>query len=185
MNHVLGIVGSPRRRGNTEILVDEVLRGAEESGARVEKIILTKLHIEPCSACDACRKMVSCIKKDDMQDLYEKMEKSQMWVLGTPVYWWGPTAQFKLFMDRWYGAQNSRAVGFSEKKGILVIPFEDKDIATARHTVGMFKDSFNYLKIELLDAILAPGVLNPAEVSGFPKLLNNAYEAGKRIMDNF
>ena len=181
MENVLGIVGSPRRRGNTEILVDEVLRGASEAGARVEKIILSNLHINPCSACDACLKMDSCIKKDDMQNLYEKMENSQIWVLGTPIYWWGPTAQFKLFLDRWYGAQNSKNVHFADKKAILAIPFEDKNKATARHTVGMFKDSFKYLKIKLLKTILAPGVLNPAEVSAFPEVLKTSYDAGKRI----
>jgi len=181
MINVMGIVGSPRRGGNTEMLVDEVLRGAEESGARVEKIHLSKLHIEPCSACDACRKMDSCIKKDDMQNLYEKMDCSETWVLGTPVYWWGPTAQFKLFLDRWYGAQNSKKVRFANKKGILVIPFEDKKPATARHTVGMFKDSFEYLKMELLETILAPGVLKPGDISIFPEVLNKAYEVGKKI----
>ena len=50
-------------------------------------------------ACDACRKTGQCAQRDDMQALLEKMERSQAWVLGTPVYWWGPTAQFKAFLD--------------------------------------------------------------------------------------
>jgi multimeric flavodoxin WrbA len=102
---MLGIVGSPRRGGNTEILVDEVLCGAEEAGALVEKVILSKLNIAPCRACDACRKTGQCAQRDDMPALLKKMERSQVWVLGTPVYWWGPTAQFKAFLDRWYGTE--------------------------------------------------------------------------------
>lgn len=184
MKNIMGIIGSPRHQGNTEILVDEVLKGAEQSGARVEKIFLNRLHIEPCSACDACRKMESCIKKDDMQDLYEKMEHHQVWVLGTPVYWWGPTAQFKLFVDRWYGAHNSRRVRFDSKKGILVVPFEDKNEATARHTVGMLKDSFDYLNMEILETILAPGILKPGDVYRFPEILKKAFDTGRKIAGN-
>jgi multimeric flavodoxin WrbA len=84
---VLGIVGSPRRGGNTETLVDEVLRGAEEAGALVEKVILSKLDIGPCRACDACQDTGECVQRDDMPALLEQMEHSQVWVLGTPIYW--------------------------------------------------------------------------------------------------
>jgi len=59
---VLGIVGSPRRGGNTEILVGAVLRGAEEAGALVEKVLLSKLGISPCLACDACRDTDECVQ---------------------------------------------------------------------------------------------------------------------------
>ncbi|MHA2021933.1 MAG: flavodoxin family protein, partial [Candidatus Thorarchaeota archaeon] len=100
---VLGIVGSPRRNGNTEILVDEVLSAAEENGAAVHKVILSKLDIGACRACDVCRKTGKCVQKDDMEDLVTKMKNSDVLVLGTPIYWWGPTAQFKAFLDRWYG----------------------------------------------------------------------------------
>jgi multimeric flavodoxin WrbA len=97
---VLGIVGSPRRGGNTETLVDEVLRGAKEAGAAVEKVILSELEIAPCLACDACLDTGKCVYQDDMTTLLERMRRSEIWVLGTPIYWWGPSAQFKTFLDR-------------------------------------------------------------------------------------
>ena len=97
----LGIVGSPRRGGNTETLVDAVLAGAAEAGAQVEKVILDELDVRPCRACNACRKTGACVQQDDMAGLLEQMQRSDVWVLGTPVYWWGPTAQFKAFLDRW------------------------------------------------------------------------------------
>ena len=84
---VLGIVGSPRRGGNTEILVDTVLRGAEEAGALTEKVILNNLEIAPCQACDvACEETGECIQQDDMVKVVEQMQRSEIWVLGTPVY---------------------------------------------------------------------------------------------------
>lgn len=177
----LGIVGSPRRGGNTETLVDEVLRGAEEAGALVEKVILTKLDIAPCRACDVCRKTGECVQRDDMAALLEQMQRSQAWVLGTPVYWWGPTAQFKAFLDRWYG---ERAETFKGRRVILTIPLEDTDAGTARHTVGMLTDVLTYLKAELFATVLAPGVLNPGEVRGPPDVLKAARRAGREAIES-
>ena len=96
---MLGIVGSPRQGGNTDILVDEILSGAREAGAQVEKIMLGELAIAPCQACYACRKGGGCVQRDDMEDLLAKMKSSSVWVLGTPVYWWGPSAQLKAFVE--------------------------------------------------------------------------------------
>ena len=70
---VLGIVGSPRIGGNTDILVDEILSGAREAGASTEKIILNNLNIKPCQACNNCYKTGQCSQKDDMADLLDKM----------------------------------------------------------------------------------------------------------------
>ena len=64
--HVLGIVGSPRIGGNTEVLIDEVLAGAEEAGASTEKVNLNKMEINPCQACNSCYKTGHCMQKDDM-----------------------------------------------------------------------------------------------------------------------
>ena len=132
---VLAIVGSPRRQGNTETLVDAVLAGAQEAGASVEKVLLRDLDIRPCLACDACQRTGACVQEDDMAALLAKMQTSKVWVLGTPVYWWGPTAQFKAFLDRWYGSE--RKAIFPGKRVILTIPFQDTTAAAPRHTVGI------------------------------------------------
>jgi len=178
---MLGIVGSPRRGGNTETLVDEVLRGAEEAGALVEKVILSELDIAPCRACDTCRRTGRCVQQDDMPTVMEQMRRSRVWVLGTPVYWWGPTAQFKAFLDRWHVGGNviSRREG---QRVILVIPFEDTDAGTARHVVGMFEDVLAYLKVELFATVLAPGVLHRGEVREHSSVLAVAYRAGQEAV---
>lgn len=179
---VLGIVGSARRGGNTETLVDEVLRGAEEAGATVEKVILSRLDIAPCQGCDSCRNDNKCVHEDDMLALMEKMERSQVWVLGTPVYWWGPSAQFKTFLDRWYGAQHMRSVTFRGRRAILAIPLEDTDARTARHTVGMLTDALDYLKMELFATVVATGVLHRGEVRGHPDVMAAALRAGREAI---
>ena len=181
-NHmrILGIVGSPRRNGNTEILIDEVLHGAEETGAEVEKVILSELDIRPCRACNACRKTGKCVQQDDMAKLLEQMQSNQMWVLGTPVYYFGPTAQFKAFIDRWYGGGTAT---FKGQSVVLVIPFEDPNINGARHTVGILEDTLAFKKMELLTTILAPGVLRPGEVRKHPDVLGTAHRAGREAVE--
>jgi multimeric flavodoxin WrbA len=172
---VLGVVGSPRREGNTDFLVEAVLTGAEKAGAQTEKIILNELTIKPCQACNACREAGSCVHQDDLPELLEKMQRSQVWVLGTPIYWWGPTAQFKAFIDRWYGAKQ---VNFADKKVILAIPLGGGK-GIARHTVGMMTSTLNYLGVELLEIILAPGVNGLGEVREQARFMRRACHAGR------
>jgi multimeric flavodoxin WrbA len=179
---VLGIVGSPRRSGNTEILVDEVLRGAQEAGASVEKVILSKLDIAPCLACGGCERKSQCVQEDDMPTLLGKMRRSQVWVFGTPIYYWGPTAQFKAFMDRWYGAGG--AVTFKGRRIVLTVPLGDANPAVARHTVGMFTDALNYVGAELFATIVAPGVFDRGKVREHPDVLMAAYHAGQEAIQN-
>ena len=181
---VLGIIGSPRRGGNTEILVDEVLRGAKEAGALVEKVTLSKLDINPCRGCDACTQTGQCVQKDDMAALLEQMERCQVWVLGTPIYWWGPTAQLKAFIDRWYGVKWGENQGemFIGRRAILVIPLGDTYAGSTRHTVGMFEDILAYLGIEHLDTIVASGVLDRGDVRKHPDVLAKAYQAGREAI---
>jgi multimeric flavodoxin WrbA len=178
---ILGIVGSPRRGGNTEILVDEVLAGAEAGGALTEKVILSKLEIGPCLACNACKKKGRCVQQDDLPALLEQMERSQVWVLGTPVYYWGPTAQFKVFVDRWYGA--GRIVTFNGKRVILAIPLGSGSAYDARHTVGMLEDTLTWQRSQIFATILALGVLERGAVREHPDILVEARRVGREAIE--
>lgn len=177
---ILGIVGSPRKGGNTDTLVDAVLAGAAECGAGSEKIILQELSIAPCRACNYCKKHGKCIQDDDMESLLELMEKSDIWVLGTPIYWWGPSAQFKTFIDRWYGFDQRT---FQGKRIILTIPMGGGNEHYARHIIGMFKDICNYLGMTFVEAVVAPGMNSKNSVRESAIILESARGAGNRIMD--
>ncbi len=97
---VLGVLGSPRPRGNTDLLLEAALKGAAEAGAEVEKVVLDRLDIRPCTACDSCRDGVGCVLVDDMVPLYRKIEDADVIILASPVYFDGVTAQTKGFIDR-------------------------------------------------------------------------------------
>lgn len=175
---VLGIVGSPRRGGNTETLVDEVLRGAEDAGGRAEKAFLSEMNVQPCRACDACRRTGLCVIEDDMATLLEKMKASSVWVLGTPVYWWGPTAQMKAFIDRWYGV--GRAV-FRGRGIVLVVPSGGGSIY-ARQTVEMLESIVPYLGMKHIRTIQAPGTSGPGSVKRNEALMSKARATGREAV---
>lgn len=178
--HALGIVGSPRRGGNTDVLVAEVLAGAKEAGAEIEKVALPDLDIEPCCACNVCKGEGHCVIEDDMRDLVRKLERSDVWVLGTPVYWWGPTAQFKAFLDRWYAFDRKREF-FRGRRVILVIPSGGGE-TYARHTVGILESVVRYLGMTHCETILAGGSGAPGAVRERTLLMGRARQAGRQAV---
>ena len=105
---VIGLVCSPRPGANTETLVREALAGAKEAGSDVELVSLVGKSIAPCDACRACVKTGECHIKDDMQEIYRKLQESDGVVIGTPVYFANVSAQAKLVIDRTYALLWSR-----------------------------------------------------------------------------
>jgi len=89
---VLGIMGSPRRQSNTEILLDRALAGAKETGAEVEKVVVSGLKAYPCMEIYACLKDGKCVIKDDMQWLYGKLLETDHIVFASPIFFYGLTS---------------------------------------------------------------------------------------------
>jgi len=100
MMKVLAFNGSPRRGGNTQVLLSAVAKGVESVGGEIEIIRLADLSISPCLSCGGCDKTGICVVKDDMGLLYEKMDEATRIVLASPIYFYGVTAQAKAFVDR-------------------------------------------------------------------------------------
>lgn len=97
---VLGIVGSPRKKGNTQILMKEALKQCEDMGLKTELVRLADLRIEPCTACMACRKKKTCPIDDDLLTVYDKMLNADGIIIGTPVFFWSATPETKALIDR-------------------------------------------------------------------------------------
>jgi multimeric flavodoxin WrbA len=100
---VLGINASPRKDGNTQTLVQAVLEGAAEKGAETRLVNLREMEIKGCLGCDGCKKDLGhCVQKDDLPRLMKEMTMVDAIVMGTPVYWYHVSAQFKTLVDRLY-----------------------------------------------------------------------------------
>ncbi|MCU0574463.1 MAG: flavodoxin family protein [Syntrophobacteraceae bacterium] len=97
---VLGIYGSPRKGGNTDLMLDAFLEGASETVKDIERIYVRDLDIHGCLACGHCDKKGRCIQKDDMNRVYSLMDQATHIVVASPVYFYGVTGQLKLLIDR-------------------------------------------------------------------------------------
>ncbi len=161
---ILGISGSPRKNGNTDGMINSALSAASEKGYETLFYRIYDMNIKPCIACDKCRSNGgACIIKDDLAELLDRVKESDVIVMGTPVYWWGPSAGFKTFMDRWYGVDFYTSL--RKKKIIVVIPFEDPGVKAAEFAVGMIKASLKYIGADIVDIILSPATKSPGDFS--------------------
>jgi len=104
---IIGINASPRKKGNTETLVNTMLEGAADKGAETRLVNLRDLKINGCLGCEGCKKQLGkCVQKDDLTTLMQEMTAYDALVLGTPVYWFHVSAQFKILVDRIYSFIN-------------------------------------------------------------------------------
>jgi multimeric flavodoxin WrbA len=99
---ILGLSCSPRKQGNTEILVGEALDGARTEGAEVELFSVSGQEIKPCDGCQTCISTGVCHIDDDMQVVYQKLVEADGIIFGTAIYFYAMTAQAKAIMDRTY-----------------------------------------------------------------------------------
>jgi multimeric flavodoxin WrbA len=183
MKRVLGIVGSPRKNGNTHILVSRILEGAQAEGAIAETLLLGDLTIRECDGCHACWKGKSCSKQDDMKGIYAKIVESDVIVFGTPVYWYGPTALMKALIDRfvYFNCPENRAK-IRNKSAIIAVPLEDNNPHTADLVAAFFEKSLEYLEMKLVGQVIAPGVGEKGDILREQEKLNEGYELGRTVV---
>ncbi len=100
MSDVLIFLGSPRKKGNSEILAEAVCRGIEQAGGSFEIVRLCALQFSPCIGCGGCDKTGHCVLEDQMIPLYDKIESARRLIIASPIYFYSVTAQTKAFIDR-------------------------------------------------------------------------------------
>jgi multimeric flavodoxin WrbA len=181
---VLGLSSSPRLGGNTDLLLDEFLRGVRDSGGEAEKICLAGLNISACTQCDVCLQEGVCCLEDDMVELYAKIEACDCLVLASPIYFMAHCAQAKLFIDR--------CQVFWARKYVLKQP-ADKRVRRGFHiAVGATRGPavfagvkttmrwvFDALGMEYAGDVLAEGVAGKGAVADRPDVLEEAYRQGQ------
>lgn len=150
---VLALNGSPRKGGNTEILVDAALSEAEKHGHAWEKLRLYDYRIEPCVDCRSCKRgELKCVLKDDMPKIYAEIDAADVLILATPIYWYGPTAKMKLLIDRLRPYVANRKL--EGKRAYLIAPSEEGPSACAP-LVDSLKLSYKYLGLVYSGEVLA------------------------------
>jgi multimeric flavodoxin WrbA len=177
---ILAMIGSPRKGSNTDILVDQLLKGAEENGHDSQKLYLYQYDIKPCVDCRKCKAGEPvCALKDDMTDLYPLIDKADVLVFGTPNYWYGPSAKMKLLIDRIRPYVESRIL--EGKAAMVAIPAGEGPPACGP-MMEAFKMSFKYLGMKFAGAVLGEAY-ERKEILDKPDSLQEAYELGKSLVE--
>lgn len=182
MGKILAIIGSPRRGGNTDILAGRVLDGARAAGADTEPVYLGDLTIRECDGCHACWAGGECPKRDDMNALYPKIAAAAGLVLATPVYWYGPTALLKGFVDRlaYYNCDRNRP-GVRGKCAAVVVPYEENDPETVAPVTAFFARTLRYLEMEPAGAVTVGGLAGKGQVLARADALQAAFALGRAL----
>jgi len=182
MKEVLGVVGSPRKGGNTQILVSEILKGAREAGARTELLSLGKLRIEECDGCHTCWDTEVCRINDGMVRIYKKLMDSDCIILATPMYWFGPTVPMKAFIDRLvYFCCSRNEDKIKGKEVVLATVLAGEDPNDANPLLRMLKMTVDYLGMKLRGKIIVPGVAEKGAIRKKKRKLKEAFNLGRLI----
>jgi multimeric flavodoxin WrbA len=118
---IVGVSGSPRKGGNTDLILKEALLAAKEEGAETDLVRVCDYKLEPCNACSACFKTKKCVLDDDCEKLYGELVRADGIILGSPSYFQGVMGQMKVFIDRigFVGLARGRK-DFAEKVGGVI-----------------------------------------------------------------
>ena len=187
---VLGIAGSPRRGGNTDLLLAEVMKGAASKGARVKTIVLNDLNITPCQHCDACQETGRCRIEDDMQMVYEELEKADRIVLASPIQFMSVTAQMKAMIDRCQALWARKCVlkqpplSVKERKGLFISVGGTKLAKLFEPALATVTALFNTLNITYAGELLFRGVDEKGAITKHPDALKQAFLAGQKLVED-
>ncbi len=177
---ILLINGSPRKKGNTSVLLDEINRVLGCKCIRAEIVHLDSMRIAPCRGCLWCQGGDDrwCIQKDDMQALYRRLLACRGLVLASPVYWDGVTAQLKLFIDRlfammkWKGAKCKSLISGKQAAMVLVAGGGPKDgLGDSRR---MLRTVIKWCGFSFAGQLIVPFVDKPGEVKGKEEVMEKA-----------
>jgi len=181
MKNILVLTGSPRKGGNSELLADAFIKGAIESGHKVNKFETAFKSIQGCKACESCwSNGKACVFEDDFTELVPFLNVADIVVFSTPVYWFGMSAQIKLAIDRFYSYMNARCPNKLKIKESCLIACAADDEEAFEGTVGTYKGIVNYLKWEDRGILTVPSVHNIGDVLKTGAILK-AEEMGKSM----
>ena len=183
---VLGIMGSPRIKGNTDLLLDEALKGAKSQGTEVEKIVVDKLKIAPCKEYLGCFRDGNCVIRDDMDAIYPKLLEADVVIIASPMFFYGLSSQAKALIDRCQALWARKHVLKQSlpdggRKGAFIAVGATQGKKLFEGSILTVKYFFEAIGVVYVDELLVRGVDKRGEINEHPTALSDAFELGKRL----
>ena len=176
--NILILSGSPRKGGNTDLLVEAFVNGASQKH-HVEVVSVRDYKVNPCMGCNVCFKSKdnTCVQKDDMSLIYEKMSQADMLVIASPVYFYGLSAQLKAVIDRFH---NPIRDTFPIKKTALLLVGAATLLKLFDSILAQYQLCLNFFKLEDIGRVLVRGVKDKGDIKN-TNALNEAFELGQQL----
>lgn len=173
-------MGSPRRGGNTEILLDAFLSGAVEGEAEVNKIPVCDLEISPCLECLDCETTGECVIRDGMDEIYRRLLEADRIVIASPIFFYGLTAQLKALIDRgqalWYREQGE---GETAKKGFALLLGATRGKNLFEGSLLTIRYFLKTIPARLTGSLVYREIEEKGEILSHPTALEEARQAGR------
>ncbi|MEW6675910.1 MAG: flavodoxin family protein [Nitrospirota bacterium] len=189
---VVAFLGSPRKNGNTELLIKEAIRGIEESGFEVRTFNLNLMNISPCQNCGGCDDTGICIIEDEMVQVYDAIQAANRIILASPIFFYGLSAQAKIMIDRcqcfWcekYLLKKPLPEGKYGRKGLLILVCGMKKEIGIRCGEVTAKAFFRTISVTEYKTLSYTGVDAKGAILQHPTALREVYEAGKNLCSEY
>lgn len=186
---VLGIAGSPRREGNTDILLAEVIRGAASKGVETKIVTISDLSIHPCRHCDYCLEEGKCKIQDNMQMIYQELAEADVIVLASPIQFMGLTSEIKAMIDRcqamWarkYILKKPPLEPAKNRKGYFISVGGRKGTNIFEPALVTVKAFFRVLDVNYFGELLFPGIDEKGAIIRHENALKRAFLTGQNIV---
>ena len=186
---ILAVYGSPRRLGNTSLLLKKAVDGAREAGAELEEVVLRDLRMAPCLEIYGCKKTGRCVIQDDFQRVYDQLLECQGLMLASPIFFYAVSAHTKILMDRcqslWVKKYWIEKVLFGQgeikRKGLFIAAGATSGKKLFDGALLSVRYFFDVLDMEVWRTLLYRGLDHEGDVLEHPQYLAEAYQAGGEL----
>ena len=184
---VLAINGSPRRGGNTELLLKQAVAGAKAAGAQVETLVINELNFVGCQDCGGCNKEGICVIKDDMQAIYEMLKQADGLIFASPVFFGSLSSQSKKLIDRlqaFWVARNILKKKISDRplrKGVFICVEASKRESFFKNASEITRHFFATAEFEYSGELFCSGVDKKGAILKDKECLQEAYQLGRGL----
>lgn len=189
MPKILAIYGSPRRNGNTSLLLKSAVQGAREAGASVAEVILRDLKMSPCLEIYGCKQTGRCVIQDDFQRIYDQIVQCEGLILASPIFFYTVSAHTKTLMDccqsfwvkKYWRKESISTPSAVPRKGMFISAGATKGKKLFDGALLTIRYFFEPLDVVLWRTLLYRGLDFEGDVSKHPEYLEEAYAAGRDL----
>ena len=189
MPKIAAVFGSPRRGGNTSILLREAIRGAKEAGAEVTEIVLRDRKMSPCLEIYGCKKTGRCVIQDDFHNVMDLILGSRGLMLASPIFFYSVSAHTKILIDRcqslwvkkYWIDKVSHGKWEAKRKGLFISLGATKGKKLVEGALLTIRYFFDVLDTELHKSLLYRSLEEKEDVLTHPEYIEEAYQAGREL----